>query len=222
MKAAILTGFEVFGKYAVNPTEILARSLAGEVVSGHLIRSMVFPTTVLVPHGARDAGTLIVDEAFLVDASVIISLGIDSGARGVRIERTCINWVENAKYCTQYENQKPLSDAHDPKERLPMPLQSWDFAGLSERLALAGIPLETSEDAGSYCCNALMYRTRRSMKECSLEIPFIFVHVPCTEEAVADMPDFDRASKVLFHQEDLATVVESLLESYLPNPRVED
>jgi pyroglutamyl-peptidase len=216
MKAAILTGFEVFGKYTVNPTETLARSLGGEVVAGHLIRSMVFPTTVLAPHGEVDVGNSIVDESFLVDASVIISFGIASEARGVRIERTCTNWVENAKYCTPFENKKPLSGVYVPKERLLMPLQSWDLATLSEKLAAAGIPLETSEDAGSYCCNALMYRTLRSMKECSLEIPFIFVHVPCTEEAVANMPGFDRSKKVLFRQETLVTVVESLLGSYLP------
>lgn len=213
MNIAIVTGFEVFGNYAVNPTEIVARYLDGGVLAGHRIHSMVFPTTVLVPHGTVDYGRKIVEACLALNASVIISLGMASEAKGVRFERRCRNWV-GGKYCTPLENGKPVSSTHPLNEGLLMPLQLWNFAESWERFSMAKIPFEASDDAGTYCCNALMYRTLRAMQELKVEIPFAFVHVPCTEEAIVHIPDFDRKNKVLVRQEDLVTIVKMLLESY--------
>lgn len=218
MRTAIVTGLGVFGDYAVNPTEILARKLAGEVVAGHKIHSMVFPTTIFPSGESVDVGTRIVTEAISADASVIISFGITSVAKGVRVETMCTNWVES-KYCSPHENGRPLSDARTHQEKLRMPLASWDLDGLSIWLGRADIPFELSEDAGMYCCNALMYRVLLSLSDRMVRIPFIFVHLPCTEESVVTLPDFDRANKVLFRQGTFEAVLEILLGAYVPQTK---
>ena len=214
MKTAILTGFQAFGNYAVNPTEILASHQDGKVLVGHRIRSMVFPPTVLSPSKSLDHGKEIVEKASSLGASVIISLGIASEAKGVRVETECMNWVENDKYCTAFENRKPIFNDRTPHEKRHVPLQAWDFEKLSRGLSAANIPLEMSTNAGRYCCNALMFRVLRALESFPVQPPFVFAHISCTEEAICKIPDFDRADKVLLCQSELQTIVEKFLESY--------
>ncbi len=214
MKTAILTGFHAFGRYAVNPTEILARNLEGKILAGHQIHSLVFSTGVHSSATSSDYGEEIVAKALLVHASVILSLGIASEAKGVRIETKCVNWVENDTYCTVFENRRPVFSDCSPREKKSMPLQAWDLTELSRKFLAVGIPFEISEDAGSYCCNALMVRVLRALEDFSLHLPFLFAHVSCTEAAIAKIPDFDRKNKVILCQEDLPMIVEKLLESY--------
>jgi pyroglutamyl-peptidase len=214
MKTAVLTGFQPFGKYVVNPTEILARDWDGKIIADHLIHSLVFPTTVLGLGAAVDYGEAIIAKAVAVNASAIVSLGIALEVKGVRVETECVNWVESDVYCTPLENRKPVFSDRAPHEKKCVPLEAWDWVDLFERLAAVGIPLEISDNAGSYCCNALMLRVLRALEGSSRRLPFLFAHVSCTEQAVSMVPDFDRVHKVLLHQKDLTTIVEKLLESY--------
>ena len=214
MKTAILTGFEVFGRYAVNPTEVLVRSLQGTVLADHHIHGVVFSNTIHSPDVEVDHGRELVEVAVAKNASAIISLGLASLAVGPRVETQCLNWVENDRYCTPYENHKPVSEVFEAKQRLQVPFHMWDLAGFFMKLSMAGIPYEVSNDAGAYCCNALMFRTLVAMRIKSLDVPYIFIHVPCTEEAIVGIPDFDRKRKILFSQELLTVVVKKLLESY--------
>lgn len=214
MKTAILTGFLPFGRYVVNPTDVLARCLSQKTLAGHKIHSMVFPPTVLSPVESPDYGKEIVDTASAISASVIISLGMASEVRGVRIEAVCENWVENGTYCTLFENRKPVFSDCAPHEKRLIPLQPWDIAGLFRKLSVANISLEMSADAGNYCCNALMFRVLRALEQSPRQIPFLFAHVPCTKEAISEIPDFDRTHKMLLCQGELPTIVEKLLESY--------
>lgn len=214
MKTAILTGFQPYGSYVINPTEVLARSLEGKVLVGHTIHSLVFPTTVLSPTPVKDYGKEIIEKASLVNASVIICLGMSSEVRGVRVETQCMNWVENDKYCTSFENRKPVFSDIPSRAIRPIPLERWDLTTLASRLSVIGINFETSEDAGKYCCNALIFKVLRALNEKHQRIPFLFAHIPCTEDAIAGILDFDRTQKKLILQSELFAIVEILLRSY--------
>lgn len=215
MKTAILTGFSTFGNYTVNPTEILTRHLDGKTLAGHLIHSFVLPTEVICSQGTINHGRQVVEKAVSMKASAIISLGIASEARGVRVETKCINWLENNRYCTEFENRRPVDYSSRIREEKFVQLDKWNLSRLSEELASLGISFEISNNAGTYCCNALMYRTLQHMQEWSIKIPFIFAHVPCTEESIANIVGFDRKSKILVRQEELVVVVEKFLEAYM-------
>lgn len=214
VKTAILTGFQPFGAYPANPTKELALSLDGKILVGHRIRSFVFPTLVLSPEGEEDWGRKLVDEALALDASVIISLGLASESQGLRVEKFAANWVENDKYCTAFENRKPVQADRPAHEKLQMPLAHWDLVKLHFELLGTNTPLQMSEDAGGYCCNALMYRTLRVMQDFGVDIPFVFAHVPCTRELVVHMPDFDRMGKAIIQQKDIHRAVWKLLLSH--------
>ena len=113
-----------------------------------------------------------------------------------------------------FENRTPIFSDIPIHDVRCVPLEQWDLKAASFRLSAMGMSFETSQDAGRFCCNALMFRVLRALEEKSQTIPFLFVHIPCTEEAIATISDFDRAQKTLIQQSDLPAVVESLLKSY--------
>jgi len=216
MKTAILTGFAPFGKYVVNPTAILARDLQEKVIAGHLIHSIVLRTSVLLPNQAfgyeREVGERLTSYA----PDVIISLGIASDVKGIRIESRCFNWLENDTYCTPFENRRPLFNDLRPQQEMSARLEEWDLAALDAQLSKVGIPFEISDDPGRYCCNALMCWFLRMLADSSQQIPYLFAHLPCTEESIAGIDDFDRIKKTLLRQDQFPTIVEKLLSTYHP------
>ena len=216
MKSAIITGFESFGNYVTNPSKWLALSAGSKMISDHLIHSMTFPSTVSVGEGLDNPGELIIRRAKEIGASAIVSFGIASDAKGFRIERTGTNWVYNEKYCTDQENNRPLETTRIDKEQILNSLSCWDLEKMSSLFKDNNIPLEQeiSDNPGFYSCNGLIYRTLLSMRENNLNIPYLFVHFPCTEESIEMIPDFDRKNKMLIKKELTLKALELILKSY--------
>lgn len=215
MKKALITGSETFGSYMTNPTKWLALSSNGKTIAGHEVRSLVFPTPMRLPEGVENPGETIVREAKAMEADVILSFGLASEANGFRIERSATNWMHNEKYALPYENNLPIDPSRPEKEAAHIDLSRWDMEDMQARFAAASIPLnpDISDDPGQYTCNSWIYRTLRAMERESLSVPYLFVHVSCTEDAIELMPQFDR-NKVLITREDMAGALEILLQSY--------
>ncbi len=214
IQRAILTGFFQFGKYSVNPTEVLLNGLKDQVMSGHLIYCQIFPTKIFeIPlFFAGETIALLVND---FKAKVIISFGLASEARGLRIESCAVNWVENDKYCTPQENRRPVDRLSDKKEVLKIDLAKWDIAKMFAGFRKYGIPFEptVSTDAGGFCCNALIYRVLQRLRLNRISIPYIFIHLPCTPASILSISDFDK-NKVLITEEQLAKAVEIILTCY--------
>jgi pyrrolidone-carboxylate peptidase len=215
MKKAIITGSETFGNYMTNPTKWLALSSDRKIVAGHEIRSLVFPTPMRIPEDAENPGEIIAREAEEFGADVIISFGLASEAKGFRIERSATNWMYNEKYALPYENNMPLDLSRPEKERITIDLSRWDIGAMRERFAQAGIPFnsEISDDPGQYSCNSWIYRTHLALKKANFPIPYLFVHLSCTEDAIELMPEFDR-SKTLITGKDMIGALGIFLQSY--------
>lgn len=214
MKTALLTGFEAFGSYTANATEVLVRSLDRTTVQNHAIRSLVFPATIFPPN-SEDYGRQTVTSARELGASAIISLGMASEVKGIRIESRATNWVENSKYCQPGENRRRIDDSLPARMVLMIDLGKWDFSRLFEQLARRVIPFEPqiSEDANNYCCNALMFRTLRALKQFRYSIPYIYLHVSCTRASIQSIPDFDERKTIISEQQ-LKDMVSIVLDSY--------
>lgn len=217
MKTAIVTGFERFGNYLLNPTAVLASEVNGKIISGHQITAFVLPTHSLFPK--IDWGKILVGEAVAKDASAIISFGLASESWGFEIDLFGINWAENKKYLLKEENKKPLDPMRKKKEKLTTDLNFWDLGRMEKELRRNLIYFKERgiNDISHYCCNALIYRTLRAMEKFGVKIPFIFIHVPCTKKCLPPLPPKQRTvrrTKVIIEQEKIKKGLEIVLGCY--------
>ena len=83
----ILTGFEPFGEWKINPTQVVAEELDGSDIGGYTVRSFVLPVD-------NEGAEKMLETVFSnVDGNCagVIHLGLHSYAEEYRIERVAIN-----------------------------------------------------------------------------------------------------------------------------------
>ena len=216
IKTALITESESFGKYMINPSKWLALPADGKIIAGHKISSLVFPTTIMIPSHAEDSGTTIIKKALEINASVILSFGLASEAKGFRMERSGYNWIYNERYCPAYENNYPIVPERPSKEQLQIDLSRWNIDLITKLFQKEKIPLDQkiSDDLGRFSCNSWIYRTLIAMKKFNVDIPYLFFHSACTEETIELMLDFPRNQKVVIPKEYLLKALEIFLKSY--------
>ena len=172
-KAALITGFEPFGGYELNPSAEIARRLDGMRVGGVPVVGRVLPVDMAA-----------VDDAFAdalrgVDPAAVILLGLAPGEPMIRLERVALNLADfsipdnaGARLADQ-----PLDRKGDVGVWSRLPLRA-----IQARLLAAGIPARLSETAGTYLCNAAMYRALAAVPR---RVPCGFIHLPLLPAEVA-------------------------------------
>lgn len=205
MKNILITGFQTFGDYRVNPTEKFLKN--NNVLGDFYLHSLIFPARTFLEN-AENFGTEIVKTAVSLKAVAIISLGMASDVQGLRIESQAFNWSAG-KYCDKSEQELKLDQRRPPWYCKSIDFKYWNIEYLRINLARRGIKFEQelSTDAGRFCCNALMYRTLTVLRPKHDNIPYIFFHIPCTAEAIEGINNFDRNKNLI----DFKTLKEILM-----------
>ena len=213
-----MTGFRPFGLYGSNSTGKLANEMHGQVLYGYHICGLAFETSMRVASPDRNCGEEIVGYAEDAGASAIISFGMSSTVLGLRVEGMCSNWVDCDKYCDPQENCQPITAHRPARETLAIDLVPWNVPRVYEELKRRQIPceFEVSQNAGGFCCNALMYLTLCAMERRKKRLPFLFGHVPCSPQAVRGIPleQFDSGKKVLIKEGMLKEMLEVILQNF--------
>lgn len=193
MKKILLTGFENFGAYSENISEIAAKNI--KRCGSYAVEGLVFPVRIFST-AAINYGVDIVNRAREIDASAIISLGIGSDVYGLRIESVATNWVENTKYCLESEQKRIIVPG---PQALEIDLTRWDIEKIISKLKDSGLVYESkiSNNANTFCCNALIYRTLLAMQQIGCNIPYLFLHIPCSARGVVNISDFDKSKALI-------------------------
>jgi len=172
-KAALITGFEPFGGYELNPSAEIARRLDGTRIGGVPVVGRVLPVDMAA-----------VGDAFSqalrgLDPVAVILLGLAPGEPMIRLERVALNLADfsipdnaGARLADQ-----PLDKKGDVGVWSRLPLRA-----IQARLLAAGIPARLSETAGTYLCNAAMYRALAAVPR---RVPCGFIHLPLLPAEVA-------------------------------------
>lgn len=175
-KKVILTGFFPFGDYKFNPTEEIVKYFNNKTITGHEhIYGIVLPCTY---YGASEILSDFIDK---INPNGIISLGLSSSVKSVRIETVFRNLM-NGKYpdATGFMPEKlPLIREDDAREFLP---SFADNIFLADLIHSNKIPVEISGDASAYICNSLGYLTSKKIIDEGLSIKNMFVHIPWTDD----------------------------------------
>jgi pyroglutamyl-peptidase len=211
-KKIVISGFERFGNYQLNSSQIIANKLHGNFINRFQIRSVVFPACI----SKEDRSKKILDTGMSYEIRAVIALGMASEAKGFRFEKLALNHIFNPKYALPDQNGKPIRADRDKKEGLFTDLLPWNTANFAWECQKSGLPhVDFSSDAGGWCCNQLLYQLLLRNQESRNPVPIAFIHIPCCPGTVtsADESRFAKEGKVLLPVERIISGLQLLIQN---------
>ena len=179
----LVTVFGAFPGQDVNPTEGIADALAGEE---HVV------SHVLDVSFARAVAQL--DELVrMVTPAAVVSFGVVSDARGIRLEEVARNRGGGSTPDVDGEVWAggELDAGHAAvRSRLPLP-------AIADALVAAGIRVEPSDDAGTYVCNRLFRRVVTHPALAGRPAGFIHVPDPDRDASLVDTEEIALAGRII-------------------------
>ncbi|WP_155592914.1 pyroglutamyl-peptidase I [Lysinibacillus cavernae] len=147
MTKILLTGFEPFLDYKINPTMQIVEALDGIKIDGYAIVGRIMSVDF-----QQSAGQLkqFIEE---VKPQIIISLGLAGGRFKITPERIAINVKDGEPDNNGYTpvDESIYEDGADAF------LTNLPIRNMVNRLQAEGYPAEISNTAGTYLCNNIMY-----------------------------------------------------------------
>jgi len=176
-RAILVTGFRPYGGRGLNPAHEIMLALDGRTIAGRPVIGR--PLSVSL---ARLPGEI----AGLLDAhdpAAVVSLGLWPGESMIRIERIAVNIAdfEIADNDGTVATDAAISGNGAAAIAASLPLRAIERAILA-----AGIPARLSATAGTFLCNACLYRFLEAAAGRSRAVPCGFLHVPYMPEQVAE------------------------------------
>ncbi|ASK62338.1 peptidase C15 [Virgibacillus phasianinus] len=172
MKKLLLTGFEPFLDYPVNPTMEIVEQLDGSIMNGYEIIGKVLTVDF------SKSGENLLNEINLAKPDAVISLGLAGGRYKVTPERIAINCNDGNSDNTgnQPKNEVIFEDGQDGI------FSTLPIEDMVKKLEESGLPTEISNSAGTYLCNNVMYHGLYHFKKSNQFVPCGFIHIPASHE----------------------------------------
>ncbi|MFA6601335.1 MAG: hypothetical protein WCT02_00510 [Candidatus Paceibacterota bacterium] len=213
----VISGFVEFGDYVDNITAQIARDLKRKVLDDfkpHRIHSVIFPAT--IPDQREDRGQQLFKLAAKTNSKAIIALGMSSSLLGPCIEHVAYN-SNSGKYCPPELVGTPVCRGYNPDQTFKISLARWDLKLFQSICKDEGIQASFSSKPGGFCCNHLMVQLCLAQLSNPVwqKIPWIFLHLPCSPEAVASSYrlEFRKAGKKTMTVETAIQIVKILIAS---------
>lgn len=172
MKTLLLTGFEPFLDFTVNPTMRIVEELNGLEIGGYKIHGRILSVDF------EQAGSQLLEYIEDIQPNAVISLGLAGGRYKITPERIAINVndgaADNMGYIPEGEAIQP-DGAEGYMTTLPI-------RAMVNRLQKEGLPAEISNTAGTYLCNHVMYQSLHYVKSQNKKIHSGFIHIPASHE----------------------------------------
>lgn len=172
MKKLLLTGFEPFLDFTVNPTMKIVEELEGEVIGDYHVIGKILPVDF------QSSGIRLLELIEEVKPDAVISLGLAAGRFKMTPERIAINVKDGA---VDNEGHKPV-DEPIREEGEEGYFSTLPIRKMVNRLIEAGLPADVSNTAGAYLCNNVMYEGLHYAKANKWDMPSGFIHMPASHE----------------------------------------
>ena len=173
MKKILLTGFERFQGESINPSEQIVRQLSGTLKDS--VEGLILPVSY------ERAFEFLKSHLEKQSYQVILMLGQASGRRHIGFERVAINLMDSETADEDQVLKKEQKILHDGSDAYvsELPLRQW-----VDVLRKENLPVEISNTAGTFVCNALYYQVLSFLSEKKSRSQALFVHVPYLPEQV--------------------------------------
>jgi pyroglutamyl-peptidase len=162
----LVTGFEPFGDVDVNPSQVVAEKLNGQIINGATVVGVVLPVDF-------DSAVLTVTQA--IDThhpEVIMSLGLAANRKKINIETWGINLKRDPLNWSLWIPRR--IDVDGPWIRL-VTLPS---SAIIQEVHSENIPVRRSIFAGMYTCNLVLYSVLGYCEEGGNTAKAGFLHLP--------------------------------------------
>lgn len=169
MKTLLLTGFEPFLQFKMNPTEEIAKRLNGRQIGDYTIVSK----TLSVDYDKSEKEIVKYIEEIKPDA--VVNLGLAAGRSKITPERIAINIKDGAAD----NSGKTMQDTMIVEDGPTGYFSTLPIRKMVNTLKENGYPAEISNSAGTYLCNNVMYTVLHSFP--TLEYAG-FIHIPAHHE----------------------------------------
>lgn len=171
MKKILLTGFEPFLNFKMNPTMQVVEALTGRVIEDYEICGRILKVDF------NEAATQLKEHINEIQPDIIISLGLAGGRFKITPERIAINVQDGEPDNNGYA---PV-DVKINEEGADAYLTNLPIRRMIDRLKEAGYPAEISNTAGTYLCNNIMYEGLTYAKQKG-DVLSGFIHIPASFE----------------------------------------
>ena len=169
----LITGFTPFGGETVNPSWLVASQFDGREMLGARIHARELPTVF------GRAETQLSYALRKLRPGIVLMLGEAGNRSRISIERVAIN-LADARIADN-DGKKPR-DQVLVKNGPAAYFSTLPVRELHEALQAAEIPSECSLSAGSFVCNAVMYRALHLLAEREAPARAGFIHLPYLPE----------------------------------------
>ncbi|GIO26458.1 pyroglutamyl-peptidase I [Ornithinibacillus bavariensis] len=178
MKKLLLTGFEPFLDFPINPTTEIANYLNGELIGSYKIIGEILSVDF------HQSGSQILELIEKHQPDAIVSLGLAAGRNCITPERIAINCndgpVDNKGHKPNGEKIFEIGqDAYFSK----LPIYE-----MVDKLKKEGLPAKISNTAGTYLCNNVMYHVLHYLAQHNLDLPAGFIHIPASHALAIEKP----------------------------------
>lgn len=171
MKKILLTGFEPFLNYKINPTMQVVDALNGKVIGGYEICSRIMSVDF------QESSNQLKNYINEAEPDIIISLGLAGGRYKITPERIAINMKDGEP---DNHGFAPVDEKIDENGEDAY-LTNLPIRNMIERLNKGGYPAEISNSAGTYLCNNIMYEGLAYAKK-QQNVLAGFIHIPASFE----------------------------------------
>jgi pyroglutamyl-peptidase len=176
---AVVQGFGPFGGHAVNPSELLVRSLAE--------RGRPDLVTEVLPVSGEQAARTIPELMSRHRPRIWLGVGLAPGRTALAVEAVAVNlrhWVgDDADVDGATVARQPVTEDGPAAYLTTVPVEA-----ILRAWKDAGIPGYVSQTAGSYLCNMSFYTAAHAAARLGLDCMVGFLHVPLLPEQV-DEPE---------------------------------
>lgn len=201
MPKVLITGFEPFDGFTVNPSEEVVKRFHETRVNGFSLVGIVLPLDYTKALG-------ILDEALENHNPDYVLCCGQANRAAISIERMGVN-VISTKRSDNYENL-PESDIINTEGPTAF-FANLDPIPLVKALLDNNIPAYVSYHAGHYGCNWLLYKVMERIENGSLDAKATFIHLPPLPFQAIEKDMMSMATMTLEMQiEALQTIIKSL------------
>jgi pyroglutamyl-peptidase len=175
-KTILVTGFEPYGGRRINPAAEVAKALDGSSVEDFGVIGAILPVS------QRSLRTRLEELLTELRPAIVISLGLAPGEPMIRLERFGLNLLD---FEIADNDGARLADAPVEANGTTGVRASLPLRAIEQALLDAAIPARLSSTAGTFLCNATLYRLIRVLEERFPAALGGFIHLPYLPEQVA-------------------------------------